>query len=189
VKIDRSVEIKKNGKVLTDIDAVLFDRRTGVAGLFQLKWQDAFGNSMQERGSKKTNLLNTGNEWVDRVIAFMGESDCKTSAVKLGLGSYEAEVKGFRLFVIGRNSAHFSGDGIPNASAAWGMWPQVLRLAAETYDLSNPIEGLFRALKADSPLMKRLSRLERESIKLGSKVIWIEARDGDVANTDRSGAG
>jgi hypothetical protein len=65
------------------------------------------------------------------------------------------------------------------------MWLQVLRLVAENYDLSNPIDRLFKALKADSPLLKTHPPLERESIRLGNKVIWIEAQESDAVPEQR----
>ena len=69
-KLDRNINIKINGSVVTDIDALIFDRSTGVLGIFQLKWQDGFGHSVRERESRKRNFQKTGNQWVERVIAF-----------------------------------------------------------------------------------------------------------------------
>jgi hypothetical protein len=43
--------------MLTDIDAVIFDRLTGELALFQLKWQDYSTNSLRETRSKASNLV------------------------------------------------------------------------------------------------------------------------------------
>jgi hypothetical protein len=49
LKLDTNVKIKIGGLIVTDVDALIFDRATGIVGIFQLKWQDFFGNSMRER--------------------------------------------------------------------------------------------------------------------------------------------
>lgn len=37
--LDRNVNLKVKGKIVTDIDALIFDRETGIIAIFQLKWQ------------------------------------------------------------------------------------------------------------------------------------------------------
>jgi hypothetical protein len=174
VKIDRGVKIKRTGSVVTDIDAIILDRRTGTAGLFQLKWQDAFGNSMAERASKKANLLDGGNMWVDRTTAWLQDNGLAESARALGLAGYGVELKDIRLFVIARNAAHFSGDGNPHPEAAWGMWLQVLRLCSEGCGGHSPIERLFDALRDDCPFRKSLPEVETEEIRIGETLVRVE---------------
>jgi hypothetical protein len=128
-KLSRSAILKKDGERVTDVDAFIFDRKTGEAGLFQLKWQDFIGNSMRERESKKRNLLREGNQWIERVVSWLSTTDRKTLAQTFSLNAQDAaKINAFRLFMIGRNSSFFSGDWPIDTRAAWGMWHQLCRL-------------------------------------------------------------
>ena len=51
-------KIRREGRVVTDIDAMVFDRNTGTLGLYQLKWQLPFWTgSLSERHSRRANYL------------------------------------------------------------------------------------------------------------------------------------
>jgi hypothetical protein len=54
--LDSNINLKLGGKRVTDIDAAVWDTKTGTLGLFQLKWQDLFGNSMRQRSSRMKNI-------------------------------------------------------------------------------------------------------------------------------------
>jgi hypothetical protein len=72
----------------------------------------------------------------------------------LGIGRDEAaNIKRIRLSFIGRNISNFSDGGVLDERAAWGHWPQVLRLARET-KLRRSDRGLFEALKEDTPKLR-----------------------------------
>lgn len=174
-KTNRSIDIKMNGNVLTDIDAAMVNLKSGTMGLFQLKWQDLFGNSMRQRESQKRNLLETGNKWIERVSSFVKSRSKYEIGLFLGLSKKEAKmIREIRLFVIGRNTAHFSGDGEANPNAAWGIWPQLQRLTGESYDGTDPIEWLYNELKKGSPLKIILPDLEKEEIKIGDVKVLVE---------------
>ena len=88
----------------------------------------------------------------------------------------EAEqINCFRLYVIGRNFSHFSGQDASDERAAWGLWPQLLRLAAEDYNHSNPLQGLYDGLKRTSPFRKSRLALEGTQFSLGGKQIVLNA--------------
>lgn len=48
--------LRADGRILTDIDDLVFDRITGTIAVFQLKWQDSFETSLRERASRQKNL-------------------------------------------------------------------------------------------------------------------------------------
>jgi hypothetical protein len=60
-------------------------------------------------------------------------------------------------FVLGRYLAHFSDGPEPDRRAAWGTWPQILRLLdgqpLRATD-ANPIASLFTRLTKDEPLVR-----------------------------------
>src|SRR2546423_7702504 len=68
-----SVEISQVlGDLTTDVDALIFDRKTGVLALFELKSQDLFAYSRQERRRQRDYFYNAGKQvlawgqWLDR---------------------------------------------------------------------------------------------------------------------------
>lgn len=55
---------------LTDIDAVVCDRKTGDIALMQLKWNDVYARSLRERESRRRNILQA-NAWVQKVSGWV----------------------------------------------------------------------------------------------------------------------
>jgi hypothetical protein len=80
--------------------------------------QSYFGNSMRERESRKKNLLHTANQWVDAVSAWLARARPEDVATVFELDRTVSQVESCRIFVIGRNFAHFSGPGEPDSRAA-----------------------------------------------------------------------
>lgn len=116
-------------------------------------------------------------------------------ATELGLRPFGVErAANIRLFVLGRHFAHFSGDFKPDERAAWGLWPKVLRLVKERYELvdrsdvlqvsrssdnyADGIEWLFHALRNDSPTLKRLPIDGEHEVKLGNVTLVIRSPHG-----------
>lgn len=150
--IDRSVLLRTNGKTATDVDALVLDRRSGTLGLFQLKWQDFFGDSMRQRESRKKNFFEGANYWVGAVDRWARGKALTEVGENLGMDRNDAgRIRRLRLFVISRN---FSGEDASDERAAWGLWPQVVRLMVERLDPKDPIDGLFKALKEDAPALR-----------------------------------
>ena len=42
ITIDGNIKLRTGKKIVTDIDAAIFDRTTGELAIFQIKWQDFF---------------------------------------------------------------------------------------------------------------------------------------------------
>ena len=154
VRAPRPLKLKDEGATATDIDAALFDASTGTLGLFQLKWQDPFGASMKKRESKMKNFLTETNRWVSTVSSALNHSP--TALVSL-IGERAArnfDKEGILLFVIGRHFSHFSGGVYRDPRAAWGTWPQMLRLIRESQMGDDPIAWLHKKLQEQSPSLK-----------------------------------
>jgi hypothetical protein len=148
------------GDVRTDVDAVVFDRKTGTLALFELKSHDPFARSPAELARQRDNVLYANRQlsgildWLKRhgPDALLARLDPRTA-------------KTFRAhkvfpFVLGRYLAHFPDGPEPDRRAAWGTWPQVLRLldgppvrAGE----ANPLASLFGRLTKDVPTLQLLS--------------------------------
>lgn len=114
VKVPKGVCLRDNGRVLTDIDAAMFDPRSGELGVFQLKWQDTFASSMAERASRKKNFLVPAHKWIEILSSWTAGRSPELLGQVLGLSARQAqEVRNVRIFVIGRNFAHFSALKCP----------------------------------------------------------------------------
>ena len=153
----RRIELRQaGGDVRTDIDAVIFDRKTGTLGLFELKSQDPFARSTAEQIRQRDNILYANRQisgildWVNRHGAndVLDRVDSRTA-------------KTFRVqkvypFVLGRYLAHFNDGPEPDRRAAWGTWPQVLRVFDDPPSIAqaaNPIASLHSRLRGDQPLL------------------------------------
>ncbi|MEF2968616.1 hypothetical protein V3851_22605 [Paenibacillus sp. M1] len=156
IKINRPIVIKVLGKVLTDIDGFIYDKETGTLALFQLKWQEPFANSMVERRSRKKNFEKESNHWIMSISNWLVNKSNDELAASFGFKNNDfKDYTRSLLFIIGRNFAHFSGDDFPDERAAWGMWPQLLRLMNENICTEdNLLSWLFNLLKKDSPVEK-----------------------------------
>jgi len=154
----RRIELRREtGDVRTDIDAVVFDRKTGTLGFFELKSQDPFARSTAELARQRDNVLYANRQisgvltWLKRhgPDALLGRVDSRTA-------------KTFRVqkvypFVLGRYLAHFSDGPEPDRRVAWGTWPQLLHLLdGRSFSASdaNPLASLFTRLTNDIPLIR-----------------------------------
>lgn len=154
----------------TDIDLIAYDPVTGVAGLFQLKWQDLFAHSMRERESKKRNFLKESNEWIKKVCCWLDENEPSPLLRSCGvLKSWAEQICDVKVFVIGRNFSHFSGEAQKDLRAAWGNWARLCIVLKENPNLECPLSFVFDSFQNDSPfsrftLESNSNRLEIEGL-------------------------
>lgn len=132
---------RPNGSLVTDLDAVILDRRSGRLVLVQLKWHDIFGHSLAERESRRRNLLKA-NEWVDRVSKWVDGRSSAAVAKELGVaGTTSSEPP--LLYVIARYAARFSGERSQDPRAAWLGWFEILH-ALESSGSQDPLVDMPR---------------------------------------------
>ncbi len=173
-RIETNIRLRKEGVLLTDIDALVLDREEGVLALFQLKWQDSFRHSLRSRESKKVNFQKAANQWVARVSDWLAGQGIRDAAVTLGFASHDARlVRKILLFVVGRNAAHFSGEGNLDHRAAWGTWFKILRITIEELNGNMSLLGLYEKMVSLSPLRQELRAAEAK-VRVGDVVITLE---------------
>lgn len=137
--------LREGRRMLTDIDAAIFDRNTGSLALFQLKWQDSFETSMRERASRQNNLNREGNEWVEVVSTYCTGLSGAERALRLGLPEeFAANAKAMHLFVLTRNGARFSGGEAQDNRAAWFSWFDLLRQCHRLKYPTDPLSDLWK---------------------------------------------
>lgn len=163
------VELKRSGEARTDLDALVFDRKTGTLGVFELKTQDPCARSVEERQRQRDNFFHANRqvsailEWVQRhgpddLLARFDERAAK-----------RFHVQKVYLFVLGRYLAHFTGGPEPDRRAAWGSWPQVLQAVEKgTFDPDhrNPLGALFARLHDTTPPSAPVNA-DRQTIAVG----------------------
>ena len=161
---------RDDGDVRTDIDAAVFDRKTGTLGLFELKSQDPFARSTAELARQRDNVL-YANRQISGVLAWLQRHGGDAL-----LGRIDPRVaKTFRVqkvypFVLGRYLVHFNDGPTPDRRAAWGTWPQILRLRdGQPFRASdsNPLASLYTRLTTDVPLIQPPTDGSPREIALG----------------------
>lgn len=134
VRFPGNLKLRRTGSVLTDIDAVVYDRLTGDVGLFQLKWQDYSTNDVRQLRSKAANLSTELMGWSGKVKSWIEENGVSALDQSLRLKQKRREaVKSVYLFAISRSAIRTQGYGVKTDAPdlAMAVWPQFVRARME----------------------------------------------------------
>lgn len=137
--------LRRNDRsVITDIDALFVDRKHGSLALVQLKWHDVHGRSLQERESRRRNLLQA-NKWVERVAAWVDGRSAASVAKALHVEGVRSD-RPPHIFVLSRYATQFTRNDPYDQRAAWFSWADlVLGVQANLdTDLLAQLELAFR---------------------------------------------
>jgi hypothetical protein len=156
VKSAGPVELKRaGGEARTDLDALIFDRKSGTLGIFELKAQDPFPRSTAERQRQRDNFYHA-NAQISALGQWLQRNDPSGLLARIDPRAARTfKVQRVYLFVLGRYLAHFADGPASDRRAAWGTWPQVLRLVGERPagpSDPNPLGSLHAKLVKDAPL-------------------------------------
>ena len=181
IKIPREINISFNG-IKTDIDAVMFDSKTGTLGIFQLKWQDPFAKDMTERYSRMSNLFPKAEEWVDKMKFWVTNNSRKTIFNSLQINQQlkgKHEIKEICCFVLSRNQMNFTGMEITDKTVAWSSWHQLIESQARVKtDFDDPIREMFVKIKSFSPEIRikteELPQAENIEVQIGNIKVYYE---------------
>ena len=165
-KINKNINFKSS-KGISDIDAAIYDKNANVIGIFQLKWQETYGASMKERYSRISNLYPKTVEWIDKVEAWINESEAKSAMNKFGIECKEYPVK-VLLFVICRHGAFFTGCE-PDKRAAWSSIWQILKIFSKIpRKIPSKLEVLHNLLFQEYALLSKAKQdLEEDLFNIG----------------------
>ena len=166
------IELKRDiGNIRTDIDAAIFDRKTGTLGVFELKSPDPFARSVAELTRQRENVL-YANRQVSGVLDWLKRHGADAILERID----RRTAKTFRVqkvypFVLGRYLVHFNDGPEPDRRAAWATWPQVLRLL-DGQPVSgagaNPLASLHTRLTKDTPIIDPPTTGPSREIDLGA---------------------
>lgn len=134
IRFPGNLKLRRGGALLTDIDAVVYDRLTGDVGLFQLKWQDYSTNNVRQLRSKAANLSAELMDWSGKVTSWIEEFGISALDQSLRLKQKRREtVKSVFLFAISRSAVRTQGYGVKTDAPdlAMAVWPQFVRARME----------------------------------------------------------
>jgi len=177
VKSAGSVVLKGvQGDLTTDVDALIFDRKTGALALFELKSQDPFAYSHQERIRQRDYFHRAGKQ-VLACVQWLNRNGANGLLTRLDFKQVKRlKVQKTYIFVLGRYLAHFFDGPEFDRRAAWGTWPQVLRLVNGTpfgAEDANPLLSLYNKLLKDTPLALTSPFVEVQEIPIGESYVYV----------------
>jgi hypothetical protein len=172
-----SVELRGvQGDLTTDVDALIFDRKTGALALFELKSQDLFAYSRQERIRQRDYFYNAGKQ-VLACVQWLNRNGANALLTRLDPKLVKRlKVQKTYIFVLGRYLAHFFDGPEFDRRAAWGTWPQVLRLVnGESFGAedAHPIQSLYNKLVKDTPLTPSSPVVDVQEIPIGDSNVYV----------------
>ena len=164
------------GDLTTDVDALIFDRKTGALALFELKSQDPFAYSRQERVRQRDNFYNAGKQVV-ACLQWLNRNGANTLLARLDQTLVKRlKVQKTYIFVLGRYLAHFFDGPEFDRRAAWGTWSQVLRLmggVSSGGEDANPIQALHDKLMKDRPLILSSPIVGVQEVAIGDSTVYV----------------
>ncbi len=177
----------KDRRNRTDIDAALFDRKTGTLAVFELKSQDPFARSAAERGRQQEAMRQAGAQMA-AVLGWIGREGADAVLARMDAPT----AKRFRVhrvlpFVLGRYTAD-GGDGARrDRRVAWSAWPDFVRLVQQATS-GNPLLSVHSALcGAREESLAAWADLPPVEIQLGAVSLEIHgsAESARSSRTDR----
>lgn len=144
-----NLKLRRGSAVLTDIDAAIYDRRTGDVGIFQLKWQDYSTNDVRQLRSKAANLSAELTDWSGKTMSWIEENGISALDKSLRLKQKRREaVRNVLLFAISRSIVRTHGYGVRTdaPSLAMAVWPQFVRARMEVGPSEQPLQDIHAQL-------------------------------------------
>jgi hypothetical protein len=173
--IDRSVELRRNGRLLTDIDAAIFDVTTGELALFQLKWQDFDSSDITKRRSKAKNFVDQVEQWGDRVTSWVESSGTNELMSVLRLKRHPP-VSAIRLFAVGRSASRFRIYGYATTvqNLAVCSWPQLIRLRYEVGPIRYVLSEIQQRIQQESLEPSFLTPVQHDIVVQSRRIVFLD---------------
>ncbi len=170
---------RDNGSHATDIDAIVFDRRTGSLALIQLKWHDPYGRSITERESRRKNLAKA-EDWVTRVQAWLADRSSDEVIKTVGLPASAATRITPYIYVVSRYASRFAVDDRFDSGSTWLSWPELVYAVGSAS--SDPIREVAAWVRSEmSRTYSRQSHFQMSEFSNFSVVVHAEIDlDDDV---------
>ena len=193
-RVPSQTKLRRDGQIVTDIDAAIFDAATGCLVLFQLKWQDFTSSNVRTQRSKAKNFSNQVQTWTRKTVSWIDQFGvpelCRALKIKPPEGVESCHI---RLIAIGRSNARFRSYGHNVGSDVLALpWSQFVRLRLAIGPGQDFFELLTQAvINENAAPIKRKPlpyMLELNGLRLTFRDIWSDIvgdRD-DLASTPPS---
>jgi hypothetical protein len=162
ITISRNINLKLQGKLLTDIDAVIYDINSKTIFLVQLKWLDDYGTSMKMRNSMSKNFYSSSIKWIDSVKKWLTKKDVSELFNNEINSMNKNDVINIELLILGRNFSHFS-DKEEDERAIWCSWYTLVKLVSENPNCINDLSFLSDILRENN--IKHNVKISKEEIE------------------------
>ena len=162
-----NVKVRRDRRVLTDIDFVVIDRSLGLLVLCQLKYQDLYGADIIAQSSRTRRLCEESIKWLDGMsdwVSDVGQSGLK-SALQLEHGF---EVKRVSRLVLSKHFAHPLGGIRTKENFSYSNWLQLINaisLMEANQGEFRTIAGLLRVLDDQNTGARVVEHLEEPPTK------------------------
>lgn len=176
IRFPGNLKLRRGGVVLTDIDAIIYDRITGDVGLFQLKWQDYSTNDVRQLRSKAANLSSELVDWSGKVKLWIKENGISALDKSLRLKQKRREaVRGVLLFAISRSSVRTQGYGIKTEAPdlAMAVWPQFVRARMEIGPSDRSLRDVHARLLEEHGRMPSIKPMPA-MLRIGGATLHIQ---------------
>jgi hypothetical protein len=183
-RVSGQTKLREGRRVITDIDAAIFDNATGDLVLFQLKWQDFTSNSVRIQRRKAKNFSDQVQDWAKKIAYWIDRFGvpalCQSLKIKTSNGT---EPRYVRLIAIGRSNARFRSFGYNIGSDVLVLpWSQFVRLRYYIVPGKDFFEFLMKAAIEESAAAIQRKPLpyvlERHGLRINFKDIWSGFEDG-----------
>jgi hypothetical protein len=172
--MDGPTRLRRNRKVITDIDAAVFDTVTGELGLFQLKWQDFNSNDVAKQRSRARNFVEKVDMWARATENWIAENGTGTLLANLRM-RHPGAISQVRLFAVGRSAARFQSYGYTSKveAVASVTWRQFVRLRYGVGPSENVLRDLHGEIRKERTTPVKLRPI-RQEMPLGKHTVVFE---------------
>jgi len=148
--ISKGIDLKHEGRILTDIDYLIYDEQQNTVLLFQLKWQDPVGLDDKAKLSAAHNFERGGNKWVEATAAWLEVYGPEELGARTNT-PMNAKTK-VLLLVMGRYTGPLLSFSNLDQRAVWTDWATFLKsiFSGSTITLDRMCEDLMQRQKAVS---------------------------------------
>lgn len=157
-----NIKIRLSGRVLSDIDLVVLDKRTGTILLIQLKHQELYGSDIHAKSVRSKRLNKQIDIWMDTVNRW--SSEVGSEGIKAAMGLKNDWPKDLHIFRIAL-SRHFAHSlkslrlGEDTAFATWAQFFNSNQIVKRDY--SDPtLKNLVSLLRDHQEKPEKITHLE-----------------------------
>jgi len=144
VKVNKNINLKDDKTLLTDIDAIIYDKASNIILLIQLKWNDDWGTDMDQRRSMQNNYERSVIKWIQAIDDYIARFGLETVIANYSLSEIQDDATIYKL-VVGRHFSKFSRNKLPQDSV-YISWPLLIKLLIASPQCASSLKHLIDEL-------------------------------------------